>query len=704
MKTNKTFLLVFSAVFISGIVAGNYFVAFPAQSQYSDLLISHYPNLVFLKRTLFASGEFPLWSNQILSGYPFYANPLSGLWYLPNWLAALIPFPLSFNLLFVLHLIFGGAGVYRFLRRQKVETGAAVVAAFSFAIFPKTIAHFAAGHVSLVNAVYWTPFLLIATEDSFNHQSLVKWKKVLPGIVLGMIALADIRWVAFAAFVYFLFSAYCCYFAENKESFFKATKMWVATGLLQLVVLLGVSAPVWLPLLQYSALSTRSLMTMDDRLMLSIEPLRLLGIIFPDFAGYAEWILYPGAILICSIPILPYFKRNRDIQFWAFVGLFSLLFALGKHFVLAPVFYLIPGADLLRIPSRMVFVFGLCSALLVGYTINGIAILKPSLRPGTRMLFFVLAVFASSVCVGLFVIGGILNLEMVWGTAGIFVALTAFVFFLDKKIHKKCFHKILLGLVVLNIGLTSLTQIRWEGLVETVPDTANMINCFEGISPFRIYSPSYSIPQEIAAISALELVDGVDPLQLIGYAKFMEKASGVPITGYSVTIPSFATGDVETDNQRYHPNLSRLGLLNTRYIVSAFEISELRDFQINCRNQLFVYRNPYEKPRAWVETDLGEVDVDIISLKANSIIVNTQGPGKLVLSEINYPGWIAFVDGKHTRIEPAYEVLRSVDLSEGVHVVKFQFLPIDLIISLCISAATIGLIIFGVKRKANDNR
>src|SRR5512146_1150158 len=88
---------------------------FPFQpgATFSDLVVSHYPNALFLKRALLTWKTIPLWSPAILSGYPFAANPLSGLFYPPGWLALLFPLPLGFNLILVVHLIWGGAGMYR---------------------------------------------------------------------------------------------------------------------------------------------------------------------------------------------------------------------------------------------------------------------------------------------------------------------------------------------------------------------------------------------------------------------------------------------------------------------------------------------------------------------------------------------------------------------------------------------------------------
>ena len=69
------------------------------QALFSDLTISHYPNAEYLRQSLLSGGSLPLWSPGILSGYPFAANPLSGIWYPPGWLALVLPLPHAFNLL-----------------------------------------------------------------------------------------------------------------------------------------------------------------------------------------------------------------------------------------------------------------------------------------------------------------------------------------------------------------------------------------------------------------------------------------------------------------------------------------------------------------------------------------------------------------------------------------------------------------------------
>ncbi|HKY84230.1 MAG TPA: hypothetical protein VJ160_05330, partial [Anaerolineales bacterium] len=64
---------------------------FPPGADYSDALIAHLSSARFLHRAILQWGQIPLWNPTLLSGMPFAADPLSGLWYPPFWALALIP-------------------------------------------------------------------------------------------------------------------------------------------------------------------------------------------------------------------------------------------------------------------------------------------------------------------------------------------------------------------------------------------------------------------------------------------------------------------------------------------------------------------------------------------------------------------------------------------------------------------------------------
>jgi hypothetical protein len=76
----------------------------------------------------------------------------------------------------------------------------------------------------------------------------------------------------------------------------------------------------------------------------------------------------------------------------------------------------------------------------------------------------------------------------------------------------------------------------------------------------------------------------------------------------------------------------------------------------------------------------GEALVRIVSYKRDCVIVEADSdkPGVLVLHDLYYPGWVAFVDGKPTPVLKANLLFRGVELPRGRHIVTFRFAPLSL--------------------------
>ncbi|MFN2151629.1 MAG: hypothetical protein ACK2T5_08540, partial [Anaerolineales bacterium] len=263
-----------------------------AEAQYTDIAISHYPNAIYLKETL-RSGSLPWWSPAILSGYPFAANPLAGLWYPLGWLALLFPLPLGFNVLIVLHLLWGGLGMYLLLRAENLSHRASLLGALAFEWMPKIWAHWGAGHLTLVYAVPWTPWLLLSIYTSrrsvLRHSA--RPQGVFSGLIMALIFLADPRWAAMAGLLWL------AYWFVRSRSFRKSALIsqpiqsdsvqvepqlppvygWPPL-LVQLVIAALLAAPLLLPLLEYTSLSTRTNLSSSEMLVFSLPPAQLFGL------------------------------------------------------------------------------------------------------------------------------------------------------------------------------------------------------------------------------------------------------------------------------------------------------------------------------------------------------------------------------------------------------------------------------------------
>lgn len=84
----------------------------------------------------------------------------------------------------------------------------------------------------------------------------------------------------------------------------------------------------------------------------------------------------------------------------------------------------------------------------------------------------------------------------------------------------------------------------------------------------------------------------------------------------------------------------------------------------------------------------GEGTASIVELKTNMVAVNTDSsaPGVLVLNDVYYPGWKAYVDGKKAHVYRANGVVRGVFLDKGRHRVEFRYFPLSFI-GGCVLAA-----------------
>ena len=655
-----------------------------ANALYTDYAVTHYPNAVFLKDSLWAYHQIPFWSPTILSGYPFFANPLSGLLYPPGWLALIFPLPFGFNLILALHLVFGGYGMFQLMKKEGLSHWAALFSGLGFALLPKIFAHYGAGHLTLLYAITWTPWLLLcqANGAGFGKESR---KFLIPaGIILGIIFLADVRWFAYAGVLWVAYSI-----AHRYDELWRVTllRMVVQAGLACLV-----AAPLALPLIEYTLLSSRVTMGVEQVGAFSLPFANLVGVLFPDFHGNHEWVIYAGGtgLALALLAVMTSTSHLR-VKFWGVVVLLSLIFALGE--ALPGFIWLaqIPGFDLLRAPSRAIFLAGIGLTALAGCGIEFIH--TPSRNESHRsanLALVALAALTLAFGIVLFLLEGGWILNITWGIAFGLAGVAWVMLGLKERFSPQIWLAGVVCLAILDWGgvaRLSFTPRSAQTVTEEQSSVAGYLAAQAGT--FRIYSPSYSLPQQTAAEYHLQLADGVDPMQLERYADYMVGASGVPRMGYQVTIPTFANGDPPHDNAAYLPDINALGNLNVAYIVSEFDISLEGLNLVEKEGETRIYRNQAFQPRAWVQPAGSPPGVDssedpIITWTPNRIEVTAKGVGWLVMSEIAYPGWQVSVDGKKQALLDLQGLFRGVELDAGSHQIIFTFVPWTLYLGILI--------------------
>jgi hypothetical protein len=535
--------------------------------------------------------------------------------------------------------------------------------------------------------------------QGMSEENTNRMQKYWPGIILGIILLADIRWGPFAAILWWSYGLAHSHVDQMTARLANLAK----NSFLAFVI----AAPLILPLLEYSQISTRAQLTVDDNLVYSLPPLRLLGLIIPDLVSNHEWVLYSGGttILLATVVLIAG-KIDGPRKFWLLAICASLVFSLGVYLPGMGLLFGLPGIDLLRVPSRALFLTGLGLSALAGTGMD--RVLEGIGQPHRRRINLILTglmTLSIGLGSGLLILGEKLPRGLGWGILFLLIGAIWILFKIGDKIPVRYWIPGIIILTIFELAIIDSSAISWRpatGVLSEGEDVAQFLSAKTG--SFRTYSPSYSLPQHTAAVYQIELTDGVDPMQLTSYAEFMERASGVPRAGYHVTIPTYASGNPDIDNQGYTPDPRLLGLLNVRYVISAFDIASPSLIYETQIDETRIYRNLFEAPRAWIQpppsrSNTSETPVEQIYWSPNRIELVATGPGRLFLSEIAYPGWRARVGGKTWQIEVVNEVFRSINLPEGEHKVEFSFLPLSLYIGFSFWAVALVVYIGGKIRK-----
>lgn len=674
-------------------------------SAYSDLAITHWPYADFLRYALVTWKQIPLWNPSILGGAPFAADPLSSLWYPPHWLAVIIPASLAFNLLFALHLGWAGWGTCRLLRAEGAGAASAMIGGLAFSGAPKLIGHIGLGHLTLVYAVAWMPWLLLlvrhAVQVSRSNGMRMVRSGALAGGTLGLVFLADPRWAIPSAALAVAFGLRVLLVEHDpgrERTRAALTLLGLGGG-----SALAISAGLALPLAEYVSLTTRAAMTPAEANALALPASRLLGYLIPDIGGSPEWMTYVG-IGVLYLAMLAVVSRGRGAWFWLGVAALSTLLALGDNLpIVWTVIRWMPGAGLLRVPARFLLISAFSLAVLAG--MGAQTLLRPrteeSLAPRLRLITLGFGSLVALLAGGIYLVAtrvGNPRLESSAALAAVTaVAVGAWV--LVGLSGRLAVRTIGIGLALLLLAELSVVnrfelELRpAEAVLNERQDLARQAG--QLAAGQRIFSPSYSLPQQTAERDRLELADGVGPLQLRSYRDSMAQATGFSSAAYSVTLPPFPTGNPR-DDWRPVLNSELLGRWDVGVVAADYPVDAAGLVEQTSADGVHIYRNTNARPRARVERDDGTwYAADKVTWTPNRIDVSALGPGRLVLSENAYPGWGATVDGSPSRLDTTQDGMRSLVLPPGEHTVRFEFHPSSVYIGAAISllgALALGLL------------
>jgi len=534
-----------------------------------------------------------------MSGQPFAANPLNKVWYPPQWLVLLVPPTLHLNLLLGLHLLLAGAGAWTWARATELGPFAAALAGFGYALAPRVIAAAGAGHLDLVYAAAWVPWLLWAIQCAVRPDPA---RYAAPALALfaALLFLADVR---LSAYAYVTGAAYGVWLwgrgaaLRTRAGLRRVGRTVIVAGLLTA----GLTAIQWVPLLLLTPDLSRRAITPDEAALHSLKWGQWIGLLIGDHGGGWETLVYTGVSALL-LAILALVLRPRALAFWGTALIVLALYALGDQFILWPLLTKIfPPLLWWRVPPRA----WLIAALIVPYLAAWGAQIVAEHPPDSRRVRLGLVALLGGGLMCAITSGVMLVPPLELSAALGILALPAVVLAVLLAVAGRLRGTALIAL----LGVIVLADVLWidRTLIEG-RDRAEWLDPYQPLAEYlreqgatRVYSPGYSLPQQAAAYWDVPQFGGVDPFQLDAYQAAAEDATGVRAHGYSVTLPAFEASedgedmeiDLATVNRGAPIDARRLGAWLVTHVVAAFPI-EAEGLTLERRlDGLYIYRNTF---------------------------------------------------------------------------------------------------------------
>jgi hypothetical protein len=699
-------------------------LVYPSWSDYSDLTLIHWPKALVIRESLAQGHGWPLWSPYALSGQPLAANQLAMLFYPPALGLLIGPLAWVFSLFYALHVAWAAVGTYWLVRGLGRQPESALLAGVIFALAGKLAAHTASGHVSLVAAISWTPWAF-----SFLHRALVRRStlfSILTGVALAAQAATHTYALVYTAYGLLIYTAMFLFLVPPPSSgrMRNALRYLPRLALVPLTAILLGAAQI-LPLMEMAPYSNRAF-SFEEATLFSLSPIQTLtGLLFPTPNVGHEWIIYPGLLTLALAAAAWRARRQWPVVAFGALSIVGVLLALGSYTPLYRLFYeFLPGLRWMRTPARIWFFVTLGLAVLSAY---GLEEWQSVWRqPRSRIIRLLLvAAMAFGLALSLSVMLALGQRGRgAWGL-GVFGLLAgALLLWASPRRAWPRFVWLAVALLVadlLTFQFTVLRLVPQEEVMVQGREPADWLASQSGM--FRVYSPSYSLPQPAASEAGLQQVDGVEPVHLKTYDRFMALAGGYEEATFSVTIPPFPEdAPIDQAHRDSIPDLRMLGLLNARYLATAFPLKVPGLNLMWQETNSWIYANERALPRAFVVHQAEAVTheeawdrVDTVDLAhvalveggqpltgpyestparlseqtPNRLVVKTDldTPGLLVLSEIWYPGWRARDNGAKTAILRTDVLLRGVYLDAGSHTVELDYQPWTIQIGLAISSS-----------------
>ncbi len=676
--------------------------------------------------------QTPLWNPYSFSGQPLLANIQSAALQPMNLLFLILPFNIAWVAQMMLGSVLTSLFMYIFLRSLNLQKIPSLYGAIALPFTGFFIAWLTWGTVNLTASVL--PLILWCINKITN--------KLTP---LYFLILTIAFTTAFFSghsqtAIYIIFTA--LFFALFKAIFQK--KLWLfIVVFLSLGLSLIIASPQLLPAFEFLKYSNRA----SDQLYFPKKedwfiPVRhLIQIIAPDFFGnptrgnywgvwnYGEFVSFIG-ITPLFFALLAILKTNKKTVFFVVLTAIALLLAVKNPVSQLPYNLNLPIVSSMQ-PSRIILILNFGLVVLSSFGLEQF-LAKKQVRSWLAAVSILLVPLLILICfayVAPDIFPKIQNINasqvatrnlIIPITTVIFASILAILSFKNIKTNITITLIFLLTICELFYFAYKYTPFTPRGII--FPGTKIIDYLSKQQKPFRVMSTDRRIasPNSLTPYR-IETVSGYDPLYLKKYGQLAQTWQSNKVGEKTGSFNRFITPE------NYHSNITNL--LNVQYILTFNDINNQQFEKIIQEGETKLYKNNSVLPRVYFVTEIektqspdetleklltskdlkniaysqdfsfqnGDPDAkaQILNYSDQSIKigVSTKQSTPLIISNIYYPGWKAYIDGEEETINEVDYLLQAVTIPKGEHTVFITFSQGIFYQSLIISLAGVAILV-----------
>jgi hypothetical protein len=698
-------------------------------TQHSDNVMGAFPLRLEAARQ-WKSGRLPLWNPYKRAGSPLLGDILTGALYPGN-----APFLFAnegaryrpLEQVALLHSLLGAVLMYAFLRALDIAPLAALLGSLIF-VANGAMLWLTSSWIQQQCTMIWLPAILLAVRRIGQGRSLT-WI-LAGGIAVGLQVLAGFPEYAFYGGV--IAMAYAVASPATNDSRWRT----VAAAATMYVIGIGLAAAQVLPTIELTGLSRRGIhVDLREFLSLAASPAMVLGWLVPGAATPLiaktpmVGVCYLGAV---TVPLLAEGARRLDRRsgFFTILLVVGFILTIGSTTPVAAIAYRIPGFGMFRYPYKHVFEIILAVSVLSAIGADAV------LRGRSYSAAFVALLTAVVVAV---TVWACLRSSTIATPASAKISIAACLVFLTALATLPPSSAVIAAVAALALTfsmnrtelLASMLDVRADTAESAAADFARTLH---SDPPWRYALAASSTPASINSIYREQYLSADFPTQfevpaVHGCCPFLWTPLGEAL-GMS------DEGTFNSPRRILGESHQILDILSCRWIGGATNELGRNPFQrvVNTYGGFTLAERPGALPpvrfvdaaqckdpavtlaslRSGVEDVKTLAFLDCSNhppppdanpaVKAATLVADAPGhlvvrttvegatPALLVVSQSDFPGWEAHVDGIPSPIYRAYGLIQGVVVQAGAHEVVLDYRPASFRYGAMISLTTIGLI------------